>query len=228
MTTKLPAAPYADDVLARPRYMARPHLPILNSAAVSAAPLHTLRHGIFTSGRNLNIAANSTVSMPTENRRSTACPIQTGSESARPIAPHAFGAAAGFRFDLPDGVERALQLAEQSAGAEEQGGGAEDGRDDRSAVMPRRRHHRVDDAGGLLADHAAERLLDLMAHGLLAEDEAGHADDHEKEWREREDGVVRHRRAELHDFVLGEVVERAPENRDGFHGSTGGYSRPGA
>src|SRR5205814_7740927 len=86
ITTKLPAAPYAEEVLARPRYMASPHLPMLNSAAVMAAPLHTLRHGIFTSGRNLNIAANSTVSTPKENTKSTTCPTQAGSESVRPIA----------------------------------------------------------------------------------------------------------------------------------------------
>src|SRR5947208_8363229 len=47
-----------------------------------------------------------------------------------------------------------------------------------------------------------------MTHGLLAEDEAGYADDHQEEWRQRENGVVREGGAELHDLVLREVMQR--------------------
>src|ERR1700733_9443162 len=53
-----PAAPYPVAGFAVPKYNPRAHLPISKRMVVTIAPIHTGRHFIFASGKNLNMRAN--------------------------------------------------------------------------------------------------------------------------------------------------------------------------
>src|SRR4051794_27854540 len=63
-----PAAPYAETVELRPRYQPSKNLPAVNKSDVTAPPIHTSRHAIFTSGNTLKIIANNTVITANDNR----------------------------------------------------------------------------------------------------------------------------------------------------------------
>lgn len=61
-----PAAPYPEPGAALPKYNANAAFPILKSIEVIMAPVHTVLHLTFASGKNLNISANNTVIIDSE------------------------------------------------------------------------------------------------------------------------------------------------------------------
>src|SRR5450755_4899594 len=73
ITTNDPAAPYAEVVALFPRYNPIPALPMENSRLVARAPTHTSRHLSFTSGKTLNMAANSAAMTRNETAKPAMC-----------------------------------------------------------------------------------------------------------------------------------------------------------
>lgn len=61
-----PAAPYPEPGFAVPKYNPKADFPISKNNAVMNGPILTCRHYIFASGKDLNLSANNTASMPSD------------------------------------------------------------------------------------------------------------------------------------------------------------------
>ena len=101
-----------------------------------------------------------------------------------------------LRLDVPDRVERLLELAEDAGRAEQQRDDP-DHRRDRAALRLRGvLDHLLHPGRGLRPEDAAELSEDLPLRGLAPEHHPGDGDGDQQQRREREDRVVRQRGAE--------------------------------
>src|SRR5262245_54616520 len=115
---------------------------------------------------------------------------QDGREGPEPRPDYGHDPRSRPAWDVPDLVQRRLELTERAGGAEEQHEEPDQGGQRAGTLTVRALDQRLDGGGALLPHEVADLADDLALSRLLAEHRAGHRDRDDQDGRQREDGVV--------------------------------------